>query len=191
MDTPVWVLDLKHPVSIEAVSNTPYMKDTYPVAAMIRYEFAKRGNRQPLTMTWYDGGLMAFRPKELEDGRRMGDSGGGVLLIGTKGTIMTGTYGSNPRLIPETEMKKFKQPDKTLKRTEGIYKEWVDACLGGEQGSSNFDVAGPLTEVVLLGNIAMRYPNQRLYYDAVNMRVTNIEEANKYIKREYYGGWTL
>ncbi|NIA29687.1 MAG: Gfo/Idh/MocA family oxidoreductase [Actinobacteria bacterium] len=191
MDTPVWALDLHNPVAVEAVMNTPYKKDTYPVASMIRYEFAKRGSRPAVEMTWYDGGLMPFRPKELEQGRMMGDSGGGVLLIGKKGTIMCGTYGANPRLIPESAMKKFKRPPKTLKRTQGIYREWVDGILGGDKPSSNFDVSGPLTEVVLLGNVAMRYPNQRLYYDAANMKVTNVEEANQYIKRHYYGGWML
>ena len=191
MDTPIWALHLKHPVSVEAVSNTPYKKDTYPVAALVRYEFPEREGRPPVTLTWYDGGLMPFRPKELEDGRRMGDSGGGVLLIGTKGTIMCGTYGDNPRLIPESAMKKFTRPPKTLKRTEGIYREWIDACRGGESATSNFDVSGPLTEIVLLGNVALRFPNQKLDYDGENIKVTNVEEANQYIKRHYYGGWKL
>lgn len=191
MDTPVWALDLVHPVSIESVVNTPYVKDTYPIASIIRYQFPGRGSKPPVSLTWYDGGLMPFRPKELEDGRRMGDNGGGVLLIGNKGTIMTGTYGANPRLIPETEMKKFTPPPKTLKRTGGIYQEWVDACRGGEPGTSNFGVSGPLAEIVLLGNVAMQYPNKRLDYDGENMKVTNIEEANQYIKRHYYGGWSL
>lgn len=191
MDTPVFALGLEHPTSIEAVMNTPYKKDTYPVAAMIRYEFPRKGGGEAIQLTWYDGGLMPFRPKELEDGRMMGDSGGGVLLVGTKGTIMCGTYGANPRLIPETAMQKFKRPPRTLKRTEGIYAEWVEAMKGGEPASSNFDVSGPLTEIVLLGNVAMRYPNERLYYDGENMVVTNKEDAAGYIKRTYYGGWTL
>lgn len=121
----------------------------------------------------------------------MGDRGGGVLLVGTKGTVLCGTYGANPRLIPETAMKDFKRPPKTLKRTKGIYAEWVDAMKGGQQASSNFDVSGPLTEIVLLGNVAMRYPNERIHYDAKNMKVTDKDDAHGYIKREYYGGWTL
>lgn len=190
MDTPVTVLGLTHPSSIQAVCNTPYMKDTFPVASMIRFEFPKK-DQSTLSLTWYDGGLMAFRPKELEPTRRMGDSGGGVLFIGTRGTIMCGTYGANPRLIPETAMKKFKLPPKTLKRTEGIYREWIDAMRGVEPASSNFDVSGPLTEIVLLGNVALRYPNQVLEYDGPNMKVTNKDEANQYLKREYHGGWSL
>jgi len=191
IDIPMWVLDLGTPVSIEAVCNTPYKDEIYPVASMIQYEFPKRNSQPPVTMTWYDGGLMPFRFKELEEGRRMGDRDGGILLIGDKGILMAVVYGDSPRLIPETAMQKFPVPPKSLKRTEGIYKEWVDACRGGEEASSNFNVSGLLSEIVLLGNVALRFPNQRLYYDGENMEVTNIKEANQYLKRDYFGGWSL
>ena len=191
LDTPVWALDLSYPTSIEAVMNTPYSTDTYPVASMIRYEFPKRGSKPPVTLTWYDGGLTPFRPKVLEEKRRMGDRDGGTIFYGTKGTLMCGTFGQNARLIPESEMKNFKQPPKTLKRTEGIYSEWVNACRGGEPATSNFDVSGPLTEIVLLGNVAMRYPGTLLDYDGENMQVTNVKDANQYIKRTYEAGWRL
>lgn len=191
LDTPVWALDLSHPTSIEAVMNTPYSKDTYPVASIIRYEFPKRGSKPPVTLTWYDGGLTPFRPKELEEGRRMGDEDGGTIFYGSKGTLMCSTYGQNARLIPESEMKNFKQPPKILKRSEGIYSEWVNACRGGAPATSNFEVSGPLTEIVLLGNVALRFPGTRLYYDGENMQVTNVEAANQYIKRTYEGGWSL
>ena len=191
LDTPVWALDLANPTSIEAVTTTPYNKDTYPVGSMINYEFPKRGSKPPVTLTWYDGGLTPFRPKVLEEGRRMGDADGGTIFIGTKGTLMCGTFGQNARLIPESEMKKFVKPPQTLNRTEGIYKEWVDAIRGGDPATSNFDVSGPLTEIVLLGNVAMRYPGQRLYYDSENMKVTNVDDADQYIKRNYEAGWVL
>jgi hypothetical protein len=191
MDTPVFALGLRHPVSIEAVATTPRTKDTYPVGSVIRYEFAGKGSNPGLVMSWFDGGLMPFRPKELEAGRRMGDQDGGVLFRGTKGTLACGCYGESARLIPETAMRQFKLPPKTLPRTEGIYREWLDCMLGRGPASSNFEVSGPLTEIVLLGNIALRYPNQRLEYDSVNMKVTNLEEANQYIRRTYLGGWKL
>jgi hypothetical protein len=191
MDTPVFALGLRHPVSVEAVATTPRTKDSYPIGSIIRYEFAAKGNRPNLVLTWYDGGLMPFRPKELEAGRRVGDKDGGVLLVGTGGTIMCGCFGESPRLIPEAAMQKFSQPPKSLPRTQGIYREWVDAMLEKEPASSNFEVSGPLTEIVLLGNLALRYPNQRLEYDSVNMKITNVEEANQYIRRTYQGGWVL
>jgi hypothetical protein len=149
------------------------------------------GSQPALTMTWYDGGLMPFKPKELEAGRRIGDNDGGTLFIGSKGTLMCGCFGGNPRLIPEAAMKKFKLPAQTLPRTKGIYNEWVDAMLGKGTAGSNFDVSGPLTEIALLGNVGLRYPNQRLEYDSPNMKITNLEEANKYIRREYEAGWKL
>ena len=104
---------------------------------------------------------------------------------------MCGTFGQNARLIPESAMKDFRPPPKTLKRTEGIYAEWVNATRGGDPATSNFDVSGPLTEIVLLGNVAMRYPGKRLYYDGESMQVTNVDDAGQYIKREYHHGWSL
>jgi predicted dehydrogenase len=189
MDTPVSVLGLRNPVSIEAVATTPRTKDTYPVGSSIRYEFAGQGSKPGLLMTWLDGGLMPFRPKELEAGRRLGDQDGGVLFLGTKGTLMCGCFGESPRLIPEVAMQKFKLPPKTLPRSPGIYREWLDAMRGQGPASSNFEVSGPLTEIVLLGNVALRFPNQRLEYDSANMRVTNLEEASQYLRRTYQAGW--
>ncbi len=191
LDTPVWSLGLEHPESIEATTTTPYKKDTYPLASMIRYEFPKRGSKPPVTLTWYDGGLTPFRPEVLEEGRRMGNRDGGTIFYGTKGTLMCGAFGQNARLIPESAMKNFKKPPQTLKRTDGIYSEWVEAMKGGDPATSNFNVSGPLTEIVLLGNVAMRYPGTRLYYDGENMQVTNVDDADQYIKRDYAGGWSL
>jgi hypothetical protein len=88
-------------------------------------------------------------------------------------------------------MKAYTRPPQTLPRTPGIREEWIRACKGGEPASSNFDVSGPLTEMVLLGNLAVRANGQTLLWDGENMRVTNVEEANKYVKRDYYGGWVL
>lgn len=191
LDTAVSVLGLQHPHSVESVCTTPYMTDTYPVASIIKYEFAKLGTQPQVTLTWYDGGLMPFKPKELEPGRRIGDNDGGTLFIGSKGTLMCGCFGENPRLIPEAAMKKFNVPEKTLPRSKGIYNEWVDAMLGKGTATSNFDVSGPLTEIALLGNVALRYPGAKLAYDSPRMKVTNMEEANQYIRRQYEAGWAL
>lgn len=190
IDTPVWALNLGHPTSVQA-STTPLNDETGPIASIVHYEFPTRGNMPPVKMTWYDGGLTPPRPAELEDGRRMGDEDGGVLLVGDKGTIMCGTYGKNPRIIPESAMKAYKRPPKTIPRVKGIYKDFIEACKGGPAACSNFEVSGPFTEIVLLGNLAVRMPGQRLLWDGENMKVTNVEEANKFVKREYYGGWSL
>ncbi len=189
MDTPVWVLNLEHPTSVEAIS-TPVNSETAPISSVITLRFPARGNMPPVKMTWYDGGLMPPRPDELEEGRRMGDNDGGVLLVGDKGTIMCSCLGSNPRLIPETKMEAYEQPAKTIPRSPGIHEGWIEACKGGKPASSNFDVSGPLTEIVLLGNLALR-TGRRLEWDGPNMKVTNFPEANKYVHREYREGWSL
>ena len=134
--------------------------------------------------------MMPARPDELEECRRLGDEAGGILFVGDKGKLMCGCYGRAARLIPETKMQAYKRPPKILPRSNGHYPDWVEACKGGPPASSNFDCAGPMTEVVLLGNLAIR-TGQKLTWDGPNMTVTNVPEANAYIRREYRQGWTL
>ena len=189
MDTPVWVLNLGHATSVEAVS-TPVNSETAPISSIITTHYPARGKMPPVKMTWYDGGLMPPRPEELEEGRRMGDRDGGVLLIGDKGKIMCGCYGRNPRLIPEEAMKAYEPPEPTIPRSPGVHEEWIRACKGGEPAGSNFEVSGPLTEIVLLGNLALR-SGKRLEWDGPNMKVTNHPEANQYVTREYRKPWSL
>ena len=173
-------LKLGHPTSIEA-SSTRDNGETYPLGVMARYEFPARGDMPPLTLTWYDGGLCPPRLKELEPGRRMGD----VTYIGDRGILM------GHRLVPEAAMQKYGRPPKKLPRSVGHYKEWVDACLGGPPAGANFvDHAGLLTEVCMLGNVALRAGN-KLLWDGPNLKVTNDEKANQYLHREYRKGWSL
>ena len=204
LDPAFWALDLKYPESVEGNISTYWegfwkytepKHETYPRSTIVRYKFPARGDMPPLKVTWWDGGLMPPRPEELEEGRKMGDSDGGLLFIGEKGKMMTGCYGQNPRLIPEEKMKEYKKPKPTLERipggSGGHEKDWVRACKGGKPASSNFDYSGPLTEMILMGNLAVRYPWKKLLWDGPNMKVTNHEEANSYVKREYRKGWTL
>jgi len=198
-------LKLGYPVAVEA-NNTSYRvkgesgwtnlvenKETFPLSSIIRYDFPARGNMPPVRMNWYDGGLLPARPEELEPGRQLGDSG--VIFVGDKGKIMCGTYGEGPRIIPEAKMREYQRPPKTIPRIEGgteaHEQNWVDACKGGEPACSNFDYSGPLTETVVMGNLAVRFPNKKLDWDGANMKVTNLEEANEYIHRQYRQGWSL
>ena len=182
-------LKLGYPTSVEACTSG-VNSETAPLASIIRYEFGARGDLPPVKLTWYDGGLMPARPAELEDGRRFGGADDN-LYVGDKGKML------GHRLIPDSRMKEYKKPPRTLPRSPGHHKEWIEACKGGPAAGSNFEVAGPLTEVVLLGNIAVRMGKKlyekglKLYYDGPNMRVTNVPEANEYIRREYRKGWTL
>jgi predicted dehydrogenase len=205
LDPVFWALKLCHPTTVEA-SFARSNDDTYPWASIIHYEFPAREDMPPLKLTWYDGGLMPPRPDELEPGRRMGNSDGGVLYIGEKGKILAG-YAEGPRLIPETKMKEYKRPPKTIPRVfqdtyydeatkyEVLYIDehklnWLQSCKAGKQASAGFDYSGPLTEIVLLGNLAIN-TGEKLHWDGPNMKVKNLPEADKYINLPYNHGWTL
>jgi len=147
----------------------------------------------PVKLMWHDGGLMPPRPEDLEPGRMMGDSGGGALFVGDKGKLMCSTYGKNPRIIPESSMKEYKRPEKTIPRSPGIHEEWIEAIKTGKKSTTDFSYSGPLTEVMLLANIAVRMKDQKtvLEWDGANMTFTNMPEANQYLMTEYRIGWSL
>ncbi len=173
-------LKLGHPVSVEA-SSTKLSSETYPLGSIIRYEFPARGDMGHVTLNWYDGGLKPARPAELEPGRRMAD----VTYVGDEGKLM------GHRLIPESKMQAYGKPPEVLPRSPGHYREWVEACKGGAAAGSDFvEHSGLLTEVCLLGNVALRV-GRKLYWDGPNMKFTNDDEANQYLHREYREGWSL
>jgi hypothetical protein len=126
----------------------------------------------------------------LEDARELGQENEGLLFIGEGGTIMCGFHGQNPRLIPESKMKEFKQPAKTLPRSAGNNQEWIKACKGGPPGGANFEFEGPITEAILLGNVALR-AGKKIYWDGPAMTVTNAADAQQYVRAEYRQGWAL
>lgn len=185
-------------------SNYP---DSCPAASSITLKFAGQNGKPDVKMHWMDGGIRPERPDELGPDEAMGDpdGSGGVIIEGTKGKMMCGTYGSDPKLLPTSRMKEVNVP-KTLARVpEGHYIQWVNACIAGYGKaalSSPFDYAGPLTETILMGNLALRSWNikdakgkftgrQKLLWDAKNMKVTNFDEANQFVKRQYRKGWEL
>ena len=182
-------LKLGYPISVEACSSG-VNEETAPLASIIRYDFPARGDMPPMKLTWYDGGLMPARPAELEDARRFGDADDN-LYVGDKGKMLA------HRLLPESRNAEYGKPPKVLPRSPGHHQEWLNACKGGEPAGSNFNVSGPMAEVVLLGNIAVRMGQQlyekglKLYYDGPKMEVTNLPEANKYIRPEFREGWML
>jgi len=173
-------LKLGYPTSVEACS-TKLNAETYPLGVIARFDFPQRDGLAPVTLSWYDGGLKPPRPERLEPARRMSD----VTYIGEEGTLM-GT-----RLVPETAMQKYGRPPKTLPRSPGQDEEWVAACRGGPPAGSDFVAhSGLLSEVCMLGNVAVRAA-KRLEWDGPNMKITNDEAANRLLHREYREGWTL
>jgi predicted dehydrogenase len=204
LDTPFWALKLKYPVSVEGCISTYWRalwqkteprNEQFPRSTIVRFQFPEREGMPAVKLTWWDGGLMPPRPDELEEGRRMGDSDGGVLFIGQRASLICGCYGTSPRLIPEAKMQAFQPPPKTLRRVPGgrggHELDWVRACKGGPAAASNFDFAGPLSEMVLMGNLAVRHPDRRLLWDGEKMEVTNDAQANAYVRRVYREGWSL
>ena len=182
------VLKLSHPTSIYA-SSTKAMPEATPLASAVAWEFPAREGMPPVTVYWYDGGIKPPRPHELEEGRDWPDEGN--LYVGDKGKILGDTEGG--RLIPESRMQSYKRPPQTLPRTDLkniATGEWIRACRGGEKASCNFEIAGLLAEAVQLGNIAIRR-GKRLAWDGPNLRFTNDEEANKYLREPYREGWAL
>jgi predicted dehydrogenase len=194
LDPAFWALNLGSPTHVEAVNThcKPEVEaETYPLACIVRYEFPARGDMPPVKLTWFDGRLLPPRPKELEPGRKLPSNG--ALLIGDKGTIMHGSHGAGGvRIIPEKKMKAYERPPKTLPRVKGGHEgDWLRACKDGKPASSSFEYGGPLTEMVLLGVLAIRLRNTPLEWDPVNMKVTNNDEADQLIKPPFREGWAL
>ncbi len=188
LDSVFWALRLGAPTSIDATS-CGATEEVHPLSAIVTYEFPARADMPPLKLTWYEG-TRPPRPADLEDGRRM-PAEGGILFKGSKGTIMAGVYGGSPRIIPEVKMKELKLPPKTIPRIRGSHEmEWVRACKEGRAADADFAYAGPLTEICLLGNIAKRV-DARILWDAENLKITNLPEANRFVRSEYRQGWSL
>lgn len=186
MDASFWALDLDAPVSIEAEAG-PFNEESHPKWSIVTYQFPARGDRPPVKLVWYDGGKKPPRPPGLEEDRELNVEG--QYLVGEQGVIMdTSANCGSPRLVPEESMKAFlpNRPPKTLPRVPkaNAQQEWIDACKGGPRPGSNFDHAGPLTEAVLLGNAAIR-ARSKIEWDAANLRITNLPEANQYITKQY------
>ena len=143
----------------------------------------------PCKLTWSDGGLRPPRPDALPEGQKMGDNG--RLLVGDKGFIL------GNQVFPESCAKDAAKIEHTIPTSPGHYREWINAAKGGKPAGSNFDWAGPLAESVLLGNVALRVKLRedltlyRLLWDGPNLKFSNLDEANKFIHREYRSGWTL
>jgi predicted dehydrogenase len=166
-------------------------RDSFPMASVIHYTFPQRSKDFPaLRLHWYDGGILPERPEELEPERSLPESG--TIFVGEKGKLMCETYSESPRLIPERRMQAYKRPKKRIPRVDGSHEQaWIDAIKGRIKPVDDFNYAGPFTETVLLGNVAMQFPGKKLMWDGPNMKVTNLAEANEWVQHHYREGWSL
>jgi predicted dehydrogenase len=231
IEPPFRVLGLKYPIDVTASVGSVYVDEfqrgyfpeSCPPSSYVILTFPRRNGKPPVKMHWMDGGIQPERPEELGPNERMGDGGNGVLFIGTRGKMMCGTYSAFPSLLPTSRNQEVSVPQ-TIKRVlggaDGHNAQWVEACIAGHgkmEVSSPFEIAGPLTETILMGNLAIRshdirklrelkptpanpnpapqfdYPgrNIKLLWDGGDMKVKNFDEANQFVKREYREGWKL
>ena len=199
LDAPFWALRLDRASSfaVEATS-TGANSQTYPLASVVRYRFPARGDMPPVTVKWYDGGLKPPRPRELPDTREHVGSSGNI-FIGDEGTMAYGattgagprSYASGPCLLPESRNRSYNRPRRTLPRVNGSHEaEWIRACKRGEQPCANFDYSAALTEMVLLGNVAL-LAGGRIEWDRERGKITNRRDADRFLRREYRTGWNL
>jgi len=220
METPFKTLGLQYPYEAEASCTAVWADDfvegdyseACPPSSVVRLRFLSEKHGD-VAVNWYDGGLMPDLPPELKNGETPGNNGGGCIFYGDKGIMVTETYSWNPRLLPDQKMKDFSPPPKTIKRVNTNHPaQWVEACTTGVKPSSPFSYAGPLTEAVLMGNLAIKayqyrqlkegkkptdwapyeHPGRRtLKWDGAAMRITNYDLANRWVKRDYRDGWSL
>ncbi|MBT8259422.1 MAG: Gfo/Idh/MocA family oxidoreductase [Bacteroidia bacterium] len=220
METPFRTLQLGHPYEAEASCTTVWAGDfveanyakACPPSSIVRLKFNTEayGN---VDLNWYDGGIMPDLPDELKDGEMIGDWSGGSVFYGTKGMLVTDCYSGNPRLLPSERMQEVKKPEPTITRIKGSHvNNWVEGIIDGIETSSPFSYAGPLTEAVLMGNLAIKafqykvlksgktptdwspfnYPGRRkLLWDGDAMKVTNYDKANDWVTRNYRSGWEV
>ena len=217
------VLDLKYASDVQASVGSVYVDEfkrgyfpeSCPPSSHVTLTFPKTAKTKgPVTVHWMDGGIQPERPAELGANEVFGDGGNGTLFIGTKGKMMCGTYSLNPQLLPTSRTKETTVKQKIARVKDGAnghYAQWVEAAIAGhgkKEVSAPFETAGPLTELLLMANLAIRgadlrvprttgtgfnYPGRgiKLLWDNANMRVTNFDDVNQYVKREYREGFKM
>jgi hypothetical protein len=226
MEAPFVTLGLGYPTEAECSVGSVYVDEfqrgyfpeSGPPSSHVILKFAANEKHGDITMHWMDGGIQPQRPPELGPADKMGDGGNGIILEGTKGKLMADVYGANPRLLPASPVDKIKVKNplpRIVGAEDGHYTQWVDACIAGYGSkeaaalSAPFSISGPVTETVLMGNLAIRsfdvrkqsssnpnswtYPGRyiKLLWDGPNMRVTNFDEANQFVRRTYREGFRL
>lgn len=178
--------------SVEPVQQENANDQTYPSNAIVKYTFPARADMPPVDIYWYENGIQPPRPEGVPADQRLGDGANGSLFIGADGFLTAGEYGGQPRLLPDERMADYTPPDPTIPRVPGgnHYRNFLDACKGGDPAVSNFNYAGPFTEMVLFGNVAMAM-DKRLEYEIETMTVLNDADAARYLTKPYRPGWEL
>jgi predicted dehydrogenase len=191
VDPVYWALDLGSPTSViahaEDYDDPQVRAETFPRASRLQFEFPARGQQPPVRLHWYSG-CQPDRPEELEPNRNL--VGIGAIVVGDKGKIMYGSHGAaGAQLIPASKNAAYQRPARTLPRSNGHHEDWIEACKGGPAASANFNYGGPLTEVALLGVLALRFNGQKLEWNSQTMQVSNLPAANRFVAPPRREGW--
>ena len=196
LDPVNWSLQLGYPSSVECLLEDGNNAQTFPNKSKIRFEFPARNGFKPVSVTWYDGKLKPEMPKGVVKDYEMPESGS--IYIGTNGILATGCYGEDSRVISENGTK-ISKPRQIIPRMPGPKGDedvwhkidWIHACKTGVQAGSNFNYSGPFTEWVVMGNLSLKFPGEKLLWDGPNMCFTNKKEANQFVHYKYRKGWSL
>lgn len=202
----VKALQLEYPTHVECIHRKDYNEYTYPNESIIRYEFPARTGFPALTLTWYDGLLKPQLPAGFSPDLGLLSEKSGNMFIGDKGIIVTkGNEDRNVLAVDGKIIDDYEKPQPIIPRLPDIRtgesnqqdadrmhkRDWILSCKTGSVSGTNFNHAGPLTEWVVMGNISLHYPNEKLEWDGPNMRFINKREANLYVSKEYRKGWEI
>ena len=188
LDSAVWALELGLPQRVEmrpAGKSDPAMA---PFGEIGYFDFAARGDKPPVRITWYSGGLRPPTPRELPQGVDLPSRG--VLFVGSKGVMVCGGAGGKPDIFPLQLRDAVSTPDPTIPRSAGHHRDWIDAIKGGPPASSEFQYGAKLTEITLLGLVALR-TGEVIRWDAESMKARGVAAADTIINGEYRKGWSL
>ncbi len=192
LDAPFWSLDLGMPTSVDSIIRTPSPEGFVSDQSKLQFNFPARGNKPPVTLHWYEGGL---QPENRPEWNMPELPGSGMVMVGDKKSLMTGGRPNKPRLVgSDEEWLEFSKaiPKRTIPRVaeEDPQGEWINAITGkGPMPGSTFDYAADLTEMALVGVMAQRF-DTTIEYDAANMKVTNHPDFDQYIKEPVKEGWS-
>lgn len=213
LDAPFMVLRAESPTGAEAIRQEGGSDERFPLLNVIRWDFPRPGGGEPVHVHWYDGYASGFDPKLKDDdpetairfqnrppivaelekkyGREL--KNGGTIYVGTEGVMYTGNYAGSPRIIPEEKHRAFPVPERKIPRIKGTHQDdFLRACKDGQPSSADFNYSGPLTEMVLLGCLAIKAGVGKLVqWDSQALRCSNLPELNTLVKREYRKGWEL
>ena len=188
LDSATWGLNLSPPTTVHMMAAGQTDPRLIPFGEIGYFDFDATDDHGPLRIHWYSGGLEPPRPEQLPEGKSLPRRG--VLFVGSEGVMVCGGAGGKPTVYPESLAESLSKPEPTIPRSKGHWRDWIDAIKGGPAASSEFGYAAKLTEITLLGVLALR-TGKRLHWDAEAMKATGVPEADDLIHETYRDGWKL